>query len=123
MTPEEAQQAETAKAIKQQSSMADILSHQTYHVQLCALLEMVDSQAHRIEAMRKKLNDYSLVTEAAGSLMQKQYTADELHELMKVEHWEGRLGSKHKDWQDFNDVKYGAFWLAGFLGAIKEKEE
>jgi len=69
-------------------------------------------QTQKIEAMQKQLNAYSLATQAAGSLMQKQYTKEELREC-----WEGQQAG------NFNESKWRGFIeCARFLGAIKKKE-
>lgn len=113
MTEQEAQQAETVKRI------GEMLNTPWGHdvgawVNNCEdLREIVDSQAQKIEAMQKQLNAYSLATQAAGSLMQKQYTKEELREC-----WEGQQAG------NFNESKWRGFIeCARFLGAIKVQEK
>jgi len=119
MTPEEAQQAETLAEIKTRhetvtpESWKYIEDGARAHDDRRKLLEIVDSQTQKIEAMQKQLNAYSLLTEAAGSLIQKQYTEEDLRE-----YWKGKQAGY------FNESKWQGFIeCARFLGAIKEKEK
>lgn len=75
-------------------------------------------QSQKIEAMQKQLNAYSLLT-AAVSLMQKQYTEEELRA-----EFEKASGLESMVIPEFDKREFYA-WLecARFLGAIKEKGE
>ena len=83
MTPEEAKQAETVA-----ETSAGLRSYiwaryrwTNAPEQLTSAANLIDSQSQKIEAMQKQLNAYALATQAAGSLMQKQYTEAELREV------------------------------------------
>jgi hypothetical protein len=122
MTPEEAQQAETVEGVRE--ALKDGGYIMDWEDVAAKLFIIVDSQAEKIEAMQKQLNAYSLLTEAAGSLMQKQYTEAELQAEFESSHsisyciraLDGGYASERTaiDWKGWLDC-------ARFLGAIKER--
>lgn len=135
MTAEEAQQAETVARIRKERTAIgrdfDECEQLEEAKDYDRLLEIVDSQAQKIEAMQKQLNAYSLMLEAAGSLMQKQYTEEELRaefednanrdpvhagEIERFTSGEYKYKITEIGWHNF-------MRCARFLGAIKEKEK
>lgn len=87
-------------------------------------------QSQKIEAMQKQLNAYSLLT-AAVSLMQKQYTEEEMrHAFEDPENRDPVHDSEveRNEHGEYKDRLVEVAWFnfmrcARFLGAIKEKEE
>lgn len=86
-------------------------------------------QSQKIEAMQKQLNAYSLLTEAVGSLMQKQYTESEPLSGKEVSDlWEKlRYMGTNNSYLYFEALDRRGLLnpdaVRRFLGAIKEKEE
>lgn len=126
MTPEEWQQAETVAEIRARFGMAyECGDSDTLAEFVAEILKIADSQTQKIEAMQKQLNAYSLLTEAAGSLMQKQYTEAELWAWFDTQPLYQEEIDDLLTGQD-TDKDHRA-WLvvlrfARFLGAIKEKK-